>query len=108
MNSLPGDPSLPPGCRLADIDPPARRRDEDAEEADEAEVPHGISMTQEQVAALEAEAQRLWEEIKPFEEVYQAKVKEWSYANDKAKDARLELVIHKRIEDRLAAERRAE
>ncbi len=31
MNSLPGDPSLPPGARMADIDPPERRRD-DAED----------------------------------------------------------------------------
>jgi len=31
MNSIPGDPSLPPGVRMADIDPPSRRR-EDAED----------------------------------------------------------------------------
>lgn len=32
MNHLPGDPSIPPGVRMADIDPAERRRDDEDRE----------------------------------------------------------------------------
>lgn len=60
-----------------------------------------MNITQEQVAALEAAADRLWQEIEALEAPYRAKLHEWCEAKDKANDARLELAVQRRLEDRI-------
>ncbi len=58
-------------------------------------------MTQEEVASLEAAADRLWAEIEALEVPYRAKLHQWCEAKDRARDARLELAVQKRLEDRM-------